>query len=272
MGYEDVARHLTWTTRTESPLISANFSFSWSVWDALRRYHASMKKDIQIAVIDAHQVAHKAATAMELMQKDAPSKKDKEYWKWRRYALESQLVFVHGSIPGSAVYATIPLLAIVEKLPTYFLLNELDSARPADVAWDYKDKRSSYHAFCQLMSDRFMKLPSETRVRDTTAGAVRLAVAFLRPWFHSVVAEDFGRAVTTACELAFAIAHWPGRWWARGHDEVWTLIRALVHLLAEELREAHHVRVTKEVEKLEAAIHDLEAQLARRRRRSVFRA
>ncbi|KAL1670231.1 hypothetical protein EV121DRAFT_180960, partial [Schizophyllum commune] len=255
MGYPDVARHLTWTTRTESPLISANFSFSWSVWDALRRYHASMKKDIQIAVIDAHQVAHKAATALELMQKDAPSKKDKEYWKWRRYALESQLVFVHGSIPGSAVYASIPLLAIVEKLPTYFLLSELDAASPADLAWDYREKRSSYHAFCQLMSERFLKLSPESRVRDTTAGAVRLAVTFLRPWFHAVVAEDFPLAVSTASELAFAVAYWPGRWWARDKEEVWLLIRALVRLLAEELREAHNARVTKEVEKLETTLH-----------------
>ncbi|KAI5824060.1 hypothetical protein K523DRAFT_343637 [Schizophyllum commune Tattone D] len=261
MGYPDVARHLTWTTRTESPLISANFSFSWSVWDALRRYHASMKKDIQIAVIDAHQVAHKAATALELMQKDAPSKKDKEYWKWRRYALESQLVFVHGSIPGSAVYASIPLLAIVEKLPTYFLLSELDTASPADLAWDYREKRSSYHAFCQLMSERFLKLSPESRVRDTTAGAVRLAVTFLRPWFHAVVAEDFPLAVSTASELAFAVAYWPGRWWARDKEEVWLLIRALVRLLAEELREAHNARVTKEVEKLETTLHALEEQL-----------
>jgi len=70
--YDDVARHMDWTTRSSSPYISTSFSFIWSVWEALRRYRTNVKHDIEIAVIDATAVSDKAVTALHLLRKSTP--------------------------------------------------------------------------------------------------------------------------------------------------------------------------------------------------------
>ena len=71
--YDDVVKHMDWTSRSSSPFISTSFSFIWSIWEALRRYHQGIKKDIQIAVIDAAALSGRAATAIELLRKSDPS-------------------------------------------------------------------------------------------------------------------------------------------------------------------------------------------------------
>lgn len=70
--YEDVARHMDWTTRSSSPYISTSFSFVWALWEAVRRYRANVKHDIEIAVIDARAVSGRAVTALELLRKGTP--------------------------------------------------------------------------------------------------------------------------------------------------------------------------------------------------------
>lgn len=72
-SYADVARHLEWTTRSTSSYISTSFSFSWSIWEAIRRYHQGIKKDVEIAIIDSTALGGRAATAIQLMQKSSPS-------------------------------------------------------------------------------------------------------------------------------------------------------------------------------------------------------
>ena len=69
--YDEVARHLDWTTRATSCYISTSFSFSWSIWEAVRRYHQGVKKDVEIAVIDGTALGGRAATAIQLLQKSS---------------------------------------------------------------------------------------------------------------------------------------------------------------------------------------------------------
>lgn len=71
-SYSEVARHMEWTTRSTSPYISTSFSFSWSIWEAVRRYHFGVKKDVQIAIIDASALEGRAATAVQLLQTSSP--------------------------------------------------------------------------------------------------------------------------------------------------------------------------------------------------------
>jgi hypothetical protein len=71
--YEDVAQHMDWTQRHMSPFISTTFSFAWAIWEATRRYRVGLKHDIEIAIIDARQLAGRAATALELLRKGAPN-------------------------------------------------------------------------------------------------------------------------------------------------------------------------------------------------------
>jgi hypothetical protein len=67
-SYPEVARHMEWTTRSTSPFISTSFSFSWSIWEAVRRYHFGVKKDVQIAIINASALKGRAATAVQLLR------------------------------------------------------------------------------------------------------------------------------------------------------------------------------------------------------------
>ncbi|KAG6827123.1 hypothetical protein H0H92_013143 [Tricholoma furcatifolium] len=270
--YEDVAVHMDWSTRSKSPYVSTSFSFIWSIWEALRRYHQGVKKDVEIAVIDASAVVQRAATAVQLLQAAPSSCRRPEHWKWYRHAQESQSVLVHTYIPSSAVLASIPLPSLLSKLPSYFLRNDTPTYDPesssgpsstpnlAALAWDYTSKKLTYRKFCLSMSTRFLHSSPETRTQDTTAGSVRLALAFLRPWFHARVVDDFPAATVTLCALAWGIAQWPGQWWAQEHSELWDLVRAMVLSLAEEVREAEGPRSVsaKELVRLRGVVGELE--------------
>ncbi|KAI0787002.1 hypothetical protein C8Q75DRAFT_734511 [Abortiporus biennis] len=263
--YADVVQHMEWTNRSSSPFVSASFSFAWAIWEAIRRYHANVKHDVEIAVIDAHAVADRAVTAAELLVKGSPKERHKDHWKWYRFAVEAQDVLVWGYIPTSAVVASVPLLQILSRLPTYFLNPDTSDAKDTPLlgrlAWDYTKKKPSYRQFCQAMSDRFLRMPVEKRLRDTTAGSVRLAICLLRPFIHKHVSDDFTTATSHVCDLALAIACWPGQWWEREHPEIKDLIRCLVHIVGEEMREAKRVQALADATRMQEIVGGLE-QLA----------
>ncbi|KZP21275.1 hypothetical protein FIBSPDRAFT_740788 [Athelia psychrophila] len=261
--YENVAKHMDWTTRSTSPFVSTSFSFAWAIWEAVRRYRSGVKHDIEIAVIDARAVSGRAVTALELLRKGTPQGRHADYWKWYRFAVEAQDVLVHGSIPGTAVLASIPLFALLNKLPSYLLQPDVLDASVKEsplqsLGWDFTERKPSYRQLCLDMSAKFMKMPDELRVRDTTAGSVRLAVTFLRPWFHKTIQDDFELAKTTLCELAFVIAQWPGQGWVREHEEIWGVTSLMVQTLAEELREKQKVDASEEVRSLQTMVDNLE--------------
>jgi hypothetical protein len=263
-SYADVAQHMDWTQRHMSPYISTTFSFAWAIWEATRRYRVGLKHDIEIAVIDARQLAGRAATALELLRKGTPNERHLDYWKWYRFALESQDVLVHGSIPSSAVLASVPLINIIDKLPSYFLRQDIIVDKRSSLSqfnilsWDTMDRKPSFRQFCQDMSDQFLHLPTEHRLRDATGSSVRLAMTFLRPWFHSVVVDDFTEATETVCSLAFIIAQWPAQWWSRDHVEMWDVIRSLVQSVGEEVREKQKGVAVEEVRRLQGVVSNLE--------------
>lgn len=72
--YAEVARHMDWTTKSTSCYISASFSFAWAIWEAVKRYHVGVKKDVQIAIIDASALGGRAATALQLLMKSTENK------------------------------------------------------------------------------------------------------------------------------------------------------------------------------------------------------
>ncbi|KZT08133.1 uncharacterized protein LAESUDRAFT_736057 [Laetiporus sulphureus 93-53] len=262
--YADVVQHLDWTTRSSSPYVSTSFSFAWAIWEATRRYHFGMKHSVEIAVIDAKAVAGRAVTAVELLRKAAPKGRHQDHWKWYRFALEAQDVLVWGYIPGSAVFASIPLSQLVAKLPSYFLSMDAPDVKDSlmsRLGWNYTLKRPSYRQFCQDMSERFLRMPVDRRLRDTTAGSVRLALCHLRPWFHRLAIEDFTTATVTVCELAFVIARWSGQWWVREHPEIQGLIRCMVHIVGEEVREARRVQALADASRMQEIVGGIE-QLA----------
>ncbi|TFK29495.1 hypothetical protein FA15DRAFT_346415 [Coprinopsis marcescibilis] len=236
--YSDVEKHMDWTTKSGSPYLSTSFSFAWSIWEALRRYHQGMKKDVEIAVIDAQALSGRAATAVEMLRKSTPEERSQQYQKWHRFSNESQSVLIHGFIPGTAVLASIPLLAVLERLPSYLTRTKAQyiHGNPLDhVAWNYTDKKQSYRQFCQDMSTRFFNTSQEIRFRDATGGSLRLALTFLRPWFYRMIVADFNLAVSTLRDLAIIIAHWGGQWWAKDHQELNRILDSMTFTLGEEL-------------------------------------
>jgi len=184
-------------------------------------------------------------------------------------------VLVWGSIPGSAVVASIPLLQIIGRLPSYFLNPDTSDSKDAPLlgrlAWDYTRKKSSYRQFCQEMSDRFLRMPLEKRLRDTTAGSVRLALCLLRPHIHKHISGDFTSATTHVCDLSYIIAIWPGKWWVREHPEIKDLIRCMVHIVAEEMREAKRNQALTDATRMQDIVGGLEqlAQAYESRARSM---
>jgi hypothetical protein len=157
------------------------------------------------------------------------------------------------------VFTSIPLLPLLEKLPAYFLKEITDiNPSPFDrLAWDFSDTKPSFRHFCQEMSDKFLRLPSESRLRDTTAGSVRLAVALLRPWFHKMLLDDFDHSTITVFELSCVIGKWPAQWWTRDHAEMWDLIKAMVKVVAEELQEKK-VELVKDKSRSTEVLEDFE--------------
>ncbi|TBU45339.1 hypothetical protein BD309DRAFT_860434 [Dichomitus squalens] len=263
--YADVSKHMDWTTKASSPYVSTSFSFAWAIWEATRRYHHGMKHGVEIAIIDAKALSGKAVTAVELLHQGARKDRHPDHWKWWRYAHEAQDVLVWGYIPGTVVLASIPLTQILSKLPSYFLNPDpsvLKDTPISRVGWEYERKKYSYRMFCQDMSERFLRMPVDRRVRDTTAGAVRLAITLLRPWFHRLATDDFTTATAVACDLAQCIARWPGLWWVREHPEIKDLIRCLVHIVGEEAREARRTQALADATRMQDIVGGLE-QLAR---------
>lgn len=181
---------------------------------------------------------------------------------------------MHGSIPGTAVFASIPILSIIDKLPSYLLRPDVSDAKEmpfANLAWDYTERKPSYRQLCQDMSTKFLRMPAELRLRDTTAGSVRLAAVFLRPWYHKAVQADFAQANSKLCELAFVIAQWPGQWWVRDHAEIWELTRLMVQTLGEEVREKQKADVAAEVKSLQSFVDDLEGLVQRYETQIAFK-
>ncbi|KAJ3504701.1 hypothetical protein NLJ89_g7795 [Agrocybe chaxingu] len=261
-SYADVARHMDWTTKATSPYISTSFSFSWAIWEAVRRFHVGVKKDVEIAIIDAGALGGRAATAVQLLKKSSPKQRDEQFWKWYRFSKDSQTVLVYGMVPRPAVLASIPLLQILRKMPSYFLRKDIqiiDDRNPLDqAAWDYKSRRLNYRQFCQDMTTIFANRPADVQLRDTTSGAVRLALAFLRPFFHRVVQDEFDVALSYLRTLAISISEWPRGGWAQDHPEVRQIVESMVLALGEELREKYASQEREEVSRLRVVIDGLE--------------
>jgi hypothetical protein len=126
------------------------------------------------------------------------------------------------------------------------------------LGWDHTTKKPSFRQFCQAMTDRFMQMAVDRRLRDTTAGSVRLAVALLRPYFHDRISDDFTSATRTVFELSYVIAQWPGQWWVREHPEIRDLVRCIVHMIGEEMREARRVQALADATKMQDIVGGLE--------------
>ena len=170
-------------------------------------------------------------------------------------------MLVWGHIPSEAVLSSIPLLQLVSKLPTYFLYPEVPDNKDTPlsrISWDYTQKKPSFRQFCQALTDRFMQMSVDRRLRDTTVGSVRLALALLRPYLHDRISDDFATATQTVYELAYVIAQWPGQWWAREHPEIRDLVRCIVHMIGEEMREARRVQALSDATKMQDIVGGIE--------------
>ncbi|KAL0945981.1 hypothetical protein HGRIS_012259 [Hohenbuehelia grisea] len=269
--YDDAVRHLDWTTRSSSPFISASFSFVWSLWEALRRYRMNIKHDIHIAVIDATGISDRYVATLDLLKRGIEGQLHRNHSQWTNFARESQSVLVYGTIPKSAVYTSIPLLSLLDKLPSYLLHSD---ASPIEkplgsigrVAWDSSQRKTSFKRFTQDIFGRFRRLPLESRLRDTTAGSVRLAIAFLQPWFHTVVRSDFNQAVDVTSRLALDISQWPSHWWPQEHQtKIESIVKAMAVVVAEEVRDSGTRANVVDFAMLRAAVDGLSRAAERQR-------
>ena len=195
------------------------------------------------------------------------------HWKWYRFALESQSVLIHHSIPRKAMYSSIPLLKLLEKLPSYLTTPETDKSSPLDqLSWDYTQRKQSFELFCKDAAERFLKMPVEKRLRDTTTSAVRLSLSFLRPWLHRVSLDDVDSAETALTSLALVVGRWPGQLWVRDHSEVAELCKAMVEIVLEEMRESQKTQKAVDAEKMQGIVEQVrrlsvecEKEISRRR-------
>ncbi|KAK0223660.1 hypothetical protein IW262DRAFT_1270462, partial [Armillaria fumosa] len=259
---EEVTKHLDWTTRSSSPFISTSFSFAWAIWEALRRYKSGVKHDVEIAVIDAASLQGRAVTAIQVLRKATFDEQQQHYWRWYNFSQESQSVVVYGYIPLTSVMASVPLLSILEKMPSYFLRSGI-SVNPSitetslinRVAWDFTNKKFTYKQFCEAMTDRYFEQSTEMRLRESIVGSIRLAVALLNPWFHKTAADDIDWAVHKVTELASMIAAWPD---PQDPAEMQDVLHGMVTLLAEEVRDKRQVSLLGDVLELAGVIDDIE--------------
>lgn len=81
MTYEDLQRHLDWTTRSQSPYVTTSFSFFWALWEAVRRYRFGMKHDVEIAVVDARKLRGRAKTALEVLRNVEEAQSVIHFWE-----------------------------------------------------------------------------------------------------------------------------------------------------------------------------------------------
>ncbi|CAK5264025.1 unnamed protein product [Mycena citricolor] len=224
-NYESIATHLDWTTRQSSPYVSTSFSFYWALWEAVRRYHYGVKHDVEIAVIDARcaSVFKRAVVVLDVLRGVPIASRKKNHVKWQRHAAETQTVFIHGAIPQSAVLGSIPLLRILDKLPSFCLApqrHHLSHGAPgplARVSWAYHptSKTAKFHEFCAHLSAVFASLPNDKQHEDSAEGAVRLALTLVGGWFYWTMGSgrasqvDADEAVETVVEMAKSLARWP---------------------------------------------------------------
>ena len=175
-------------------------------------------------------------------------------------------------IPRPAVLASVPILHILHKMPSYFLCKDVRTldGNPLDqVAWDYARHKSSYRRFCQHMSKLFSSQRAEAQIRDCTAGAVRLALAFLRPSFHDVVQDDFDIVITYLRTFALTISQWPSQSWVKGHPEVHQVVESMVLALGEELREIYCHQQQEEISRLQVIINGLQSTIRTQGSRAI---
>ena len=181
-----------------------------------------------------------------------------DHWKWYRFALESQSVLINHSIPRKAVYSSIPLLKLLEKLPSYLTTFETDKSSPFErLSWDYTQRKQSFELFCKGAAERFLKMPTEKRLRDTTTSAVRLSLAFLRPWLHRISLDDVDSAEAALTSLAIVVGRWPGQLWVRDHSEVSELCGAMVEIVLEEIRESQKTQKAADAEKMQGIVDQI---------------
>ena len=188
-------------------------------------------------------------------------RRDSQFWKWHKFAQDSQSVLVYGIVPQPAVLASVPLLQILRKLPAYILRKDLGTTAGnplTQLAWDYSSRKLSYRQFAHQMTKLFTSQPTDVRLRDTTGGAVRLALAFLGPFFHEAVQVDFNNAVDNLRHLATTISAWPSATWIQEHPEVPPIVDSMALALAEELRYKYRQREGQEILRLYGVIHGLE--------------
>lgn len=169
--------------------------------------------------------------------------------------------------------ASIPLLQILRKMPSYFLRKDIQiiEGNPLNLAaWDYAKRKHNYRQFCLEMSKSFMGKSVEVRLRDSTAGAVRLALSFLRPFIHNTVQNNFEGATSYLRTLALAISEWPGGWWVKDHPEVRQIIEVMVLAVAEELKDKNTAAKDEEILRLQLVIGGLEKAIEIQQRPTIF--
>jgi hypothetical protein len=184
-------------------------------------------------------------------------------------------VLVFGCIPSTAVIASVPLVSVLSKLPTYFqretpatgpqhpkeptVLTPPPSPTPFATVFKDASKKPSYKLFCQELSERFLRESEEQRLEDTSSGAVRLAVALLRPWLHRSLPDADSEDIATKIEeLALIIAQWPAQWWARDRREIEGLVRGMAQVVSEEVKETRRIQTLREVDRLQDIVSDLQ--------------
>ena len=171
------------------------------------------------------------------------------------------------------MYSSIPLLKLLEKLPSYLTTSETDKSTPFDrLSWNYAQRKQSFELFCKDAAERFLKMPIEKRLRDTTTSAVRLSLSFLRPWLHRVSLDDVDAAQTALTNLSIVVGRWPGQLWVRDHSEVAELCKAMVEIVLEEMRESLKTQKTADAEKMQGIVDQIrrlsvecEKEISRRR-------
>jgi hypothetical protein len=204
---------------------------------------------------------------------DREQRRHADHWKWYRFALESQSVLINHSIPRKAVYSSIPLLKLLDKLPSYLTTCETDKSSPFErLSWDFTQRKPSFELFCKDAAEKFLKMPNEKRLRDTTTSAVRLSLSFLRPWLHRVSLDDVDSAQTALTNLAIVVGRWPGQLWVRDHSEVAELCETMVEIVLEEIRESRKTQKIEDAEKMQGIVDQIrrlsvecEKEISRRR-------
>ena len=156
------------------------------------------------------------------------------------------------------MYSSIPLLKLLERLPSYLTTFETDKSSPFErLSWDYTQRKQSFELFCKDAAERFLKMPTEKRLRDTTTSAVRLSLAFLRPWLHRISLDDVDSAEAALTSLAIVVGRWPGQLWVRDHSEVSELCGAMVEIVLEEIRESQKTQKAADAEKMQGIVDQI---------------